>query len=100
LQAGESSQIIVATNSYPESFKTNIYLLQKKDRKWEITRDAIDGVIRKNGFANPDEKREGDIKSHSGIFRLQRTFSYVTVRSFLQRCLTVRHYMMIYGLVM
>jgi L,D-peptidoglycan transpeptidase YkuD (ErfK/YbiS/YcfS/YnhG family) len=76
LMINESSQALVVTNDRPSSSIVNIYALEKKDNKWEKVGDAIDGVIGKNGFANPGEKREGDGKSPSGIFPLRMAFGY------------------------
>jgi len=76
LKISESSQALVVTNDHPSSSIVNIYALGKKDNKWEKVGDVIDGVIGKNGFANPDEKREGDGKSPSGIFPLRMAFGY------------------------
>ncbi len=76
LKTGNSSQAIVVANRFSSSFNVKVYLLEKKNGKWEMVQGPIEGVIGKNGFANPGEKREGDGKSPSGIFHLQRTFGY------------------------
>lgn len=76
LKVNESSQILIATNNCPSSFMVNVYALEKKNDKWKLLRGPVNGVIGKNGFADPGEKREGDGKSPSGIFRLERTFGY------------------------
>jgi L,D-peptidoglycan transpeptidase YkuD (ErfK/YbiS/YcfS/YnhG family) len=76
LKIRESSQALVVTNDCPSSFVVNVFTLEKKGGKWEKVGDAIEGVIGKNGFADPGEKREGDGKSPSGIFRLKMAFGY------------------------
>lgn len=76
LKISESSQVLVVVNNCSSSFDAKIYAFEKKNGKWEMVHDPISGVIGKNGFAGPGEKREGDGKSPSGIFRLQRTFGY------------------------
>lgn len=76
LNISESSQILVVTNDYPSSFNVQIYAMEKKTGNWEMIHEPINGVIGKNGFANPGEKREGDGRSPSGIFPLQKAFGY------------------------
>jgi L,D-peptidoglycan transpeptidase YkuD (ErfK/YbiS/YcfS/YnhG family) len=76
LKIKESSQALIVTNNCSSSYSANVYALEKKDNKWEKVGDAIEGVIGKNGFADPGEKREGDGKSPSGIFRLKMAFGY------------------------
>jgi L,D-peptidoglycan transpeptidase YkuD (ErfK/YbiS/YcfS/YnhG family) len=76
LKINESSQALIVTNNCPSSFIVNIYALEKKGGKWKKVQESIDGVIGKNGFAKPGEKREGDGKSPSGIFPLKMAFGY------------------------
>jgi L,D-peptidoglycan transpeptidase YkuD (ErfK/YbiS/YcfS/YnhG family) len=76
LKINESSQVLLVTNNSPPSFIVNIHALEKKDGKWKKVRESIDGVIGKNGFAKPGEKREGDGKTPSGIFPLKMAFGY------------------------
>jgi L,D-peptidoglycan transpeptidase YkuD (ErfK/YbiS/YcfS/YnhG family) len=76
LKIKESSQALIVTNNCSSSYIADVYALEKKDNKWEKIGDAIEGVIGKNGFADPGEKREGDGKSPSGIFRLKMAFGY------------------------
>lgn len=76
LKIKESSQALVVVNNSPSSFIVKIHALEKRGGKWVRVQDPIDGVIGKNGFANPGEKREGDGKSPSGIFLLRTAFGY------------------------
>ena len=76
LKINDSSQVLLVTNNCPSSFTVKIYALEKKNNKWKKVLESLNGVIGKNGFAMPGEKREGDGKSPSGIFPLQMTFGY------------------------
>jgi L,D-peptidoglycan transpeptidase YkuD (ErfK/YbiS/YcfS/YnhG family) len=76
LKINESSQVLLVTNNCPSSFTVKIFALEKQDGNWVEKWESFDGVIGKNGFAKPGEKREGDGKSPSGIFPLKMTFGY------------------------
>lgn len=53
-----------------------IYLLEKNDTAWREAISPIDAVIGRNGFAPTGEKREGDGRTPSGIYRLGTAFGY------------------------
>ncbi|MGV8056755.1 MAG: L,D-transpeptidase [Smithellaceae bacterium] len=72
----KSSQILLVTNDCASCITAKIVALEKKDGKWKKKGESFNGVIGKNGFANPGEKREGDGKTPSGIFSLKLTFGY------------------------
>lgn len=76
LKINKSSQVLLVNNNGPLSSPVKIYLLEKKGGKWEQAGESFNGVIGKNGFAKPGEKREGDGKTPSGIFSLKTTFGY------------------------
>jgi L,D-peptidoglycan transpeptidase YkuD (ErfK/YbiS/YcfS/YnhG family) len=76
LKIGNSTQVLLVINNCESSFAVKIYALEKQDGKWKKAGESFNGVIGEKGFAKPDEKREGDGKSPSGIFSLQRTFGY------------------------
>lgn len=76
LKTNKSSQILLVTNNSPSSSAVKIYALEKRGDKWNKARESFNGVIGKNGFARPGEKREGDGKTPSGIFTLGLTFGY------------------------
>ncbi len=76
LKIQKSSQVLLVTNNCASSFAVKIYILEKQAGKWEKVGESFNGVIGEKGFAKPDEKREGDGKSPSGIFSLQMTFGY------------------------
>lgn len=76
LNYSKSSQALVVVNNSPSSFIVKVHALEKKNGKWVKAQEPMDGVIGKNGFADPGEKREGDGKSPSGIFSLRTAFGY------------------------
>ena len=49
---------------------------ERKDAGWAQVTSPIEAVIGRNGLAPLDEKREGDGRTPSGIFRLRRAFGY------------------------
>ena len=72
----KSSQLLLVTNNHSSSFVVKVSALEKQGGKWEKVWESFNGVIGKNGFAKPGEKREGDGKTPSGIFSLKTTFGY------------------------
>jgi L,D-peptidoglycan transpeptidase YkuD (ErfK/YbiS/YcfS/YnhG family) len=75
-QIGESEQLIFATNRDSSSFLVTIHAVEKENGVWHLVFPAFTGSIGEKGFAAVDEKREGDGKSPSGIFRLGMAFGY------------------------
>ncbi|WP_395048661.1 L,D-transpeptidase [Flavobacterium sp.] len=69
-------QLLVVYNEKPESFTAVFVALEKKNNKWVVKQNPIEAGIGKNGFALPNEKKEGDGKSPTGIFKLGKLFSY------------------------
>ncbi len=76
IQLEDVKQLIVVYNEKPESFTAVLVVLEKKNNKWTVKQSPIEAGIGKNGFAFPDEKKEGDGKSPTGIFKLGKLFSY------------------------
>ena len=75
--APESKQVLLVTdNKFLFFSRIQIYALEKIDAQWQKALPIFRAVIGKNGFAPPDEKREGDGKSPSGIYSLKMTFGY------------------------
>jgi len=81
-------QLIVVFSKLPEDSLAVLVPLEKKNNGWNMVTAAMKAGIGRNGFANPGEKREGDKKSPTGLFRLGQLFCYDnTVRtkmSFIQ----------------
>lgn len=73
---GESSHILLVRNMNPVSIDVHVIALEKRDGRWHSPFPPMDGVIGRNGFAPPGEKREGDGRTPSGIFPLGMVFGY------------------------
>lgn len=73
---GESSQVIVVQNIKPAAIDVRISSWERKDGRWQSPFTPMDGVIGRNGFAPPGEKREGDGRTPAGIFPLGMVFGY------------------------
>ncbi|MBP6180797.1 L,D-transpeptidase family protein [Flavobacterium sp.] len=69
-------QLLVVYNYQPESYSAYFVALEKKDKNWIVKQGPVKVGIGKNGFATPLNKREGDGKSPTGIFRLGKLYSY------------------------
>lgn len=73
----ESGQVLVVTEkSFLFLSSISVYFLEKSNGGWRQAMDPVEAVIGKNGFAAPGEKREGDGKTPSGLFRLGMAFGY------------------------
>ncbi|MBP7341415.1 MAG: L,D-transpeptidase family protein [Smithellaceae bacterium] len=73
----ETSQaLVVVDDSFLFFTSHRVYALQKAENTWRHALDPIDAVIGRNGFASPGEKREGDGRTPSGLFRLGTAFGY------------------------
>jgi len=72
-----AGQVLLVTD---ESFlfltSHKIYPLEKTNALWQQAMAPMDAVIGRNGFAPPGEKREGDGRTPSGLFRLKTAFGY------------------------
>ncbi len=72
-----TGQVLVVTD---ESFlfftRTRMYFLEQSGGGWVQIMEPIDALIGRNGLAAPGEKREGDGKTPSGLFRLGTAFGY------------------------
>jgi len=73
---GESSQVLIVRNVNPILVDVQVIALEKRNGRWESPFAPITGVIGKNGFAPPGEKREGDGRTPSGVFPLGLVFGY------------------------
>ena len=73
---GESSQILLVRYMNPASVDVQVLALDKRAGRWQSPFASMEGVIGKNGFAPPGEKREGDGRTPSGIFPLGTVFGY------------------------
>jgi L,D-peptidoglycan transpeptidase YkuD (ErfK/YbiS/YcfS/YnhG family) len=73
---GPVRQILVVFDQEGENQKVSLVAVEKRGKSWRVAHAPVEAGIGRNGFAAPDEKREGDNKSPSGFFRLGKLFSY------------------------
>ncbi len=72
----DSEQLVIVETANYESTTGTLSTWAKEDGVWINHWEAIPINIGKTGFAEPDEKREGDGKSPSGIYPLGPAFGY------------------------
>lgn len=53
-----------------------LYALEKQNGAWKEVFEPTPAVIGRNGFAPPGEKREGDGRTPSGLYRMKTAFGY------------------------
>jgi len=71
------SQVLLVTDEGLLFFTAGkVHALEKRDFVWRETMAPMDAVIGRNGFAKSGEKREGDGRTPSGIYRLGTAFGY------------------------
>lgn len=70
------TQLLVATTESRDSVRATIYALERTTKGWELRSGPLPGVIGRNGFAPPGEKREGDGRAPTGLFSLESAFGY------------------------
>lgn len=73
---GDAGQILFVINTDPSSPRAAILAMEKFSGEWQLAAGPIEGNIGRNGFAAPEEKREGDGKTPSGVFGLGTAFGY------------------------
>jgi len=74
--AGDSSQVLLVTGEDSAAFTTTLYVLEKRGHKWRNAFPPRQALIGEKGFAPPGRKKEGDVRTPSGVFALERTFGY------------------------
>jgi L,D-peptidoglycan transpeptidase YkuD (ErfK/YbiS/YcfS/YnhG family) len=74
--AGESSQVLLVVGEGSSTVTAKLYVLEKKHNTWRIAFSPLPALIGGNGFAPPGEKKEGDVRTPSGVFALKRAFGY------------------------
>ncbi len=73
----QSRQILFVEDiNYLFFSKQIIYALEKRTGVWETVFEPMNAVIGRNGFAPPNEKKEGDGRTPSGMFVLKQAFGY------------------------
>jgi L,D-peptidoglycan transpeptidase YkuD (ErfK/YbiS/YcfS/YnhG family) len=71
-----SSQALVVTGDDSSGFHATLHLLEKRGGAWRHALPPLPALIGEKGFAPPGAKREGDLRTPSGIFGLRRAFGY------------------------
>jgi L,D-peptidoglycan transpeptidase YkuD (ErfK/YbiS/YcfS/YnhG family) len=75
--AGEATQALLVTEEGLWPFPVNrVYAVQKRGDKWLMAFEPFSAVVGRNGFAPYGEKREGDGRTPSGVYRLGHVFGY------------------------
>lgn len=77
-----SKQIIVVSNDKNNQYKATVQAFDKTNGVWTKSLPSMNAVIGKNGFSL--DKREGDLKSPAGIFRVGTAFGTVDKPSSLK----------------
>ncbi len=74
---GESTQALIVTHEGFWFFPANkVYAAQKQGDTWMVAFEPFSAVVGRNGFAPFGEKREGDGRTPSGMYRLGDVFGY------------------------
>jgi L,D-peptidoglycan transpeptidase YkuD (ErfK/YbiS/YcfS/YnhG family) len=71
------NQILLVTgNCFPFFKSRKVYALERAGSGWRQAMEPFDASIGRNGFAPYGEKREGDGRTPSGLYRLGTAFGY------------------------
>jgi len=73
---GTSQVLVVADESFLFFTSRKVYALEKANFTWRQAMEPIDAVVGRNGFAPYGEKREGDGRTSSGLYRMGTAFGY------------------------
>jgi len=68
--------LLVADDGFSSFAPRKVYALEKTSSTWRQAMTPFDAVVGKNGFAPQGEKREGDGRTPSGVYRLETAFGY------------------------
>lgn len=75
-EVGDSCQVLLVESSQPGPQHARLTALERDGAAWRVVLGPVDAVIGRAGFAPPGEKREGDGRSPSGVYRLESAFGY------------------------
>jgi L,D-peptidoglycan transpeptidase YkuD (ErfK/YbiS/YcfS/YnhG family) len=70
------SHLLVVFNETPEQNSAVLVVMEKENNDWKVVCAPMPVGIGRKGFAAPNEKREGDDQSPTGLFRLGQLFCY------------------------
>lgn len=73
----EIQQAIVVQEKSSGSSQGELTAWKRKEGTWQKLLGPIEVMLGRNGLAPENEKREGDGRTPSGIFNLQRAFGYL-----------------------
>ena len=68
--------LLVKENRFLFWTSPSVYAMEKQNGVWTEVFDPMPAVIGRNGFARLPEKREGDGRTPSGLYRLGTAFGY------------------------
>ncbi|MDH4128893.1 MAG: L,D-transpeptidase family protein [Spirochaetota bacterium] len=71
-----STQLIIVYNKNLKSHIAKVLCLEKINGKWQLIFPSVNTAIGKKGFAKLDQKKEGDLKTPTGLFPLALIFGY------------------------
>lgn len=71
-----SAQLVIVLPEKDSPVRSRLYALEKADGGWHTVIDGAPATGGHNGFAPPGQKREGDGKTPSGIFKIAYAFGY------------------------
>ena len=71
-----SQAILVMEDRFLFIHSTKVYAMEKSDLTWRQIMAPMNAVVGRNGFAPVGEKREGDGRTPSGLYRLGTAFGY------------------------
>jgi L,D-peptidoglycan transpeptidase YkuD (ErfK/YbiS/YcfS/YnhG family) len=76
LPSGTRQAVVVAAKEAGRPFSATMTLYERGGQGWQAVASPIAAVVGRNGIAPLGEKREGDGRTPSGIFPIERTFGY------------------------
>ncbi|ABK98178.1 L,D-transpeptidase family protein [Pelobacter propionicus] len=71
-----SSQVVLVTGDDSRGFRATLHALERRGGAWRYAFPSLPALIGEKGFAPPGGKREGDLRTPTGVFALRRTFGY------------------------
>jgi len=71
-----STQALLVTGDGSSRFHAVLHVLEKNGASWRHAVPPLPVLLGEKGFAPPGEKREGDLRTPSGVFDLRRAFGY------------------------
>ncbi|MFW5861554.1 MAG: L,D-transpeptidase family protein [Spirochaetota bacterium] len=73
-----STQLVIVLPEKNTDTRSRLYVLEKRNSTWHTIIDGVPATNGHNGFAPPEQKKEGDGKTPSGIFKIAYAFGYGT----------------------